>query len=89
MELKSNFENNNTKEINNFLVLQAARNSFPPERSPAPQLRFFDDALIDAGYYDFRIGDLIFTDCWIEPFSKTSDGPYEYHSGSYYVHSIN
>jgi len=86
--LKSSFKNINTEEVKTFLKNQSVdiSKSFNKHiRQSAPELWFYDENEIKAGYYNFEIDGLSFQKCWIEPFDKIEDEPIRYRSGSYYV----
>jgi len=90
--LKSSFENINTEEVKTFLKNQTVDISklytFKLERPSSPELWFYDDNEIEAGFYNFEIDGLSFQNCWIEPFDKVENEPIRYRSGSYYVFKI-
>lgn len=88
--LKSSFQNINTEEVKTFLHnagVEVSKSSCPFElkRLSAPELWFYDESEIKAGYYQFEIDGLLFQKCWIEPFEKIEYNPIRYRSGSYYV----
>jgi len=84
--LKSSFKNINTEEVKAFLKNQSIDISKSFKAKPSlPELWFYDDNEIEAGFYDFEIDGLSFQKCWIEPFDKIEGEPIRYKSGSYYV----
>lgn len=87
-KLESTFTDINTKEVIDFLNNPPIGFKKSLERS-SPQLWFYDEAYIDAGYYDFEVDGLLFTDCRLRAFEKEEGKPYRYCSGSYYVRRIN
>jgi hypothetical protein len=86
--LKSSFKNINIDDVKTFLKTQTidVSKSFNPFNvKSAPELYFYDENEIEAGYYDFEIDGLFFQKCWIEPIDKIENEPIRYRSGSYYV----
>lgn len=86
--LKSSFKNINTDDVKTFLktqVVDVSKSFNPFKVKSAPELYFYDENEIEAGYYDFEIDGLSFQKCWIEPHSKAENEPIKYISGSYYV----
>jgi predicted Ser/Thr protein kinase len=86
--LKSSFKNINTDEVKTFLknqTVDVSKSFNRMTKQSAPELYFYDENEIEAGYYDFEIDGLSFQKCWIESFDKIENEPIRYRGGSYYV----
>jgi predicted Ser/Thr protein kinase len=70
------------------LFLKNQSVDFKFNRFIAPQLWFYDENEIEAGFYDFEINGLKFHKCWIEPNHRGSNGLILYYSGGYFVASV-
>ncbi len=88
--LHSSFEHNNFDAVKAFIKKSNIIKEFRIKESniSAPQLWFFDKNEIEAGYYDFVIEGMLFTECWIAKHSTDANNRNLYHSGSYRVFTI-
>ena len=85
MHLLNKFKNNNCDEIRESTKKErTAFDSFRyPNNENLPALFFTSKKKIEDGYYDFRIGDLSFMNCYIYAHSKDNNGKIVYCGGNY------
>ena len=80
---------NNWKEFNSNSIKQALSKNTFGNRFNLNNVysKFSSEDKIEAGYYDFIIDNLLFTNCFIEACEKINNKFY-YRLGSYYVETI-
>jgi len=90
--LNSDFKDSNTEEVKKYLKNPITYDkeqyfNFELNKTSAPEFTFFDNKKIRAGRYDFKIDNVNFVNCWIEPCCKEEGKPIKYRSGSYFVYT--
>jgi hypothetical protein len=82
--LKSKFTESNIEEIKKHFREKNNNNTpFFEEEIQPPRLIFYDTKKITPGYYDFKIDDVLFQNCWVEPTYSIETSKIKYVSGSY------